>query len=494
MPFRLQNASLALIVVSAISAPLQAESPIELVPRIQPGDTTQVTVELEMGGRLQVRTEDPEKGTLGDSRELPMSVAGTLRYDERCLKPATEEADKKFSARAVRYYDQADATLKVDDGGQQPQLPDDRRLIVVERADQRTTMYCPVGPLTRQQLDLIDVAGDSLLVNNLLPTEAVGEGDNWKQDADLMAALLTLDSVASCEVESVLEQFNKDFAKVRLAGTVEGTIDGAATEMEVRAVYLFDRQQGRITRINWAVKEKRAIGGATPGSEGIAKLRVRLEPIDESAHLTAEVVSGLPAAGESPPDDLVYQAPQQGFRIRHDDRWFVTGEERETVTLGRVDRTGLVAQASITLLPPKSADNQTTLEEFQQDITRSLGKLYGQLISSRQWTTSRGLHAIEAVVEGKVEDIPVEWHYYLIASPEGGHRVTVAVTIEGEQVKRLGDADRKLVDSLELTPIEHSMVKPAAPSADPSEPTPTEPTPTATAPPETAARQQPATK
>jgi hypothetical protein len=487
MSLRLHFAWLAALVASACSAPLRADSPIELVPRIQPGDITQVTVELEMGGNLLVRTEDTEKGTLGDSKELPVSVVGTLRYDDRCLEPPTEDTDKKLSARAARYYDQAEATLKVDDGGEEPQLPDDRRLIVVERSDERTTMSSPAGPLTREQLDLIDVVGDPLLMNKLLPTKSVGENDSWKQDADVMAALLALDSVAFCEVESVLEQFNKEFAKVRLAGTVEGTIDGAATELEVRAVYLFDRLQGRISRVNWAVKEKRAIGGATPGLEGIAKLRVKFEPIQESAHLTDEVVSLLPPADQPPADDLVFDAPQQGFRLRHDARWFVTGEERETITLGRVDRTGLVAQCSITLLPPKSADRQTMLEEFQQDITRSLGDSFGQLISSRQWTTSQGLLSMEVILQGKVQDIPVEWHYYLLAAPDGGHRVTVAVTVEGDLVKRLGDADRKLVESLELTPLEHSMVKPTAPA--------TESTPADAAPAEkTAAHQQPAAK
>ena len=487
MPIRMQLARAAAMVAIVCSKTLWADGPIELKPRIEPGDTTQVTVDLELGGKLQVRTEDAEKGTLGDSKELPMSVVGTLRYDDRCLAPATINADKKLSARSVRYFDQAEATLKVDDGGEEPQLPDDRRLIVVQRADEHTTMVSPDGPLTREQLDLIDVVGDPQSMSGLLPTTPVGEGDSWKQDAEVMAALLTLDSVASCEVQSVLEQFNKDYAKVRLAGTVEGTVDGAATEMEVRAVYLFDRQQGRIARINWAVKEKRSIGGATPGLEGIAKLRVKVDPLEKSEHLTDEVVSLLPSAEGRPADDLVLAEPQQGFCIRHDARWFVTGQERETTTLGRVDRTGLVAQCSITLLPPRSADHQTTLEEFQQDITRSLGNGYGQLVSSRQWTTAQGLLAMEVLVQGKVQDIPVEWHYYLIASPEGGHRVTVAVTIEGEQVKRLGDADRKLVESLELTPLEHSMVSPA-------EPPDTEPTPTDAAPPETAARRQPSSK
>ena len=462
MSIRLRRACLTAILVAACCAPLQAKPPIDLVPRIEPGDTSKVTVELELGGQLLVRTENAEKGTLGGSKELPMSVVGTLRYDERQLDPPSSDSPDKLSARAVRFYEQADATIKVDDSGPQPQLPEDRRLIVAQRADERSTLYCPVGPLTRQELDLVDVVGDTLLVNKLLPTKPVAEGDTWNQDADLMAALLTLDSVAVCEVQSVLDQFNKDFAKVRLSGVVHGTVDGAGTEMDVRAVYLFDRKQGRVTRLNWAVQEKRAIGGATPGMEGVARLRVTFDPLQSSTHLTDEVVALLPPGDQPPPDDLVYEAPVQGFRFRHDDGWFVTGEERETVTLGRVDRTGLVAQCSITRLPPKAADRPTTLEEFQQDITRSLGASFGQLVSSRQWDTGQGLHAMEVIVHGKVEQIPVEWHYYLLTTDDGQQRATLAVTIEGEQVKRLANADKKLIESLELMQAARPATAPTA--------------------------------
>ena len=42
-----------------------------------------------------------------------------------------------------------------------------------------------------------------------------------------MGPLLTLDTVALCEVQSVLDSCNASFAKIRLAGVVHGTADGA---------------------------------------------------------------------------------------------------------------------------------------------------------------------------------------------------------------------------------------------------------------------------
>ena len=102
-------------------------------------------------------------------------------------------------------------------------------------------------------------------------------------------------------------------------------------------------------------------------------------------------------------------------------------------------------------LPSKSAGRQTSLEQFQKDVTYSLGKSFGELVSSRQWQNAAGLYCYEVVVRGLVEELPVEWHYYLLA-PESGPRVSVAVTIEKPMLDRVANADRELVESLQLFP------------------------------------------
>jgi hypothetical protein len=119
--------------------------------------------------------------------------------------------------------------------------------------------------------------------------------------------------------------------------------------------------------------------------------------------------------------------------------------------LRRVDRGDLVAQCTLTALPPKSAGRQPSLEQFQKDVTFSLGKNFGELVSSREWQNAAGHYCYELVARGVVEEVPVEWHYYLVA-PESGHRVSAAVTIEKTMVERLAGADRDLVESLELFP------------------------------------------
>jgi hypothetical protein len=254
-----------------------------------------------------------------------------------------------------------------------------------------------------------------------------------------------------CEVQSVLEEFNANFAKVRVAGVVHGTAEGAATEQEIRGVYLFDRNLRRITRLNLALREKRSIGGATPGLDAVAKLQIKLEPIKSCPQLDDSNIKTL-----APPEggillDLAYDAPTLGFQLRHDRQWFITSEEREAVTLRRVDGNDVVAQCTLVSLPPKSAGRQTTLEQFQKDVLYSLGKNVGELVRTRQWQNSHEHYCYEVVVRGKVEEMPVEWHHFLVAR-ESGHRVSLAVTVEGPMVERVASADRAVVERLKLYP------------------------------------------
>jgi hypothetical protein len=422
---------------------------IDLSAHRDANDLVRVTIQLEAGGHNVVRPDanGPQSQT---EQKLPMSVSAKLEYDERRLNSHITGSTESVPL-AVRYYHAAEAVIKVEDSGRTPKLDDERRLIIAESNAERPTLYCPDGPLTREQLDLIDVLGDSLSLESLLPASPVSKDQTWSNDSTTMGPFLTLDSVAVCEVKSVLESFNANFAKIRLAGSVQGTADGAATELEVRAVYLYDRKLRRVTQLNMAVRERRSVGAATPGVEGVAKLQIRVEPLNRSEKLSDAAVAKATAAAHAPARDLVFESAPLGLRCEHDRHWFVTSEQRESVTLRRVERGDLVAQCTLAALPAKSAGRQTSLEQFQKDVTFSLGKSFGEMVSSREWQNAAGLYCYELVARGFVEEVPVEWHYYLLA-PESGERVSAAVTLEKPMVERVGQADRALIESIKLFP------------------------------------------
>jgi hypothetical protein len=450
----------ALVTPNLRAAEPAADSMIDLTPRVSADNLAEVTIELECGGTVQLRDDKQAGATTTDKtgepgvQSLPMSVSAKLSYDEHRVA----SAEDNIATRSIRYYKNAAAVIKVDKGGTAPKLADERRLVVAQYADSthpggRLSFAAADGYLTREELDLIDVTCDSLAVDGLLPRTPVAPDATWAADPNTMASILSMDSVAAAEVQNVLDKFNHDFALVRIAGTVVGVADGSTTEMEVRGVYLFDRKLSRITRFNLAVKEKRSIGGATPGLDGVAKLRMNVKPITSSEHLPPATLAAVASKHKLSTDVLRLEPEKQGYRVCHDRRWFVTSHQRESTVLRCVDRGDMLAQCTITSLPPQSAANQTTLDEFERDIRFALKEHFGQLVSSREWTNSFGNHCLEVVVRGTMEDVPLEWHYFLVAS-ESGNRVSVAVTIQGEMVKRLATADRQLVNAMELVSAE----------------------------------------
>jgi hypothetical protein len=484
-----------LILSALITAPAWGDETVDLTPRYQPGQTMRVSIDFQAGGNALVRVAangDPSgaTGSTGANpapgataapnaeTQLPVSVAATLQYDERLLAPSRSGATGSASASAglgatgsasapgtplaVRYYNQAEATIKVDKGGVAPRLADTRRTIVVEQAPTRPMLYSPAGPIPREELDLVDVLGNSTVLDQLLPTKPVAQGDSWPSDPNTMAALLTFDTVSVCEMQSVLEEFNASFAKIRVAGVVHGTADGTPTEQEIRAVALFDRRLGRIARLNIATREKRSIGAATPGLDAVAKLQIKLEPAPADTKLTDAAIAAATRT-RRPANDVLLEVPGMGIRLVHDRQWYLTAQNRQSVTLRRLVQGEVVGQCTINALPQKSPGQQGPLEQFQRDVVQSLGPNFGEMVSAGQWLTARRHYCYGVIARGAVQEVPIEWHHYLLAN-DTGHRVSVAVTIQGGQAERLAQADRAVVEALELFPPVQTPVQASAPT------------------------------
>ena len=74
-------------------------------------------------------------------------------------------------------YRRADAAIRIDKDGVKPTLTSNRCLVGVKVEGSTVTMFSPEGPLSRDELDLIDLQGNSLLLDRLLPLERVAIGD-----------------------------------------------------------------------------------------------------------------------------------------------------------------------------------------------------------------------------------------------------------------------------------------------------------------------------
>ena len=119
-------------------------------------------------------------------------------YDEKTLQMPT--ATEK-TLRGVRYYHEAAATGKKGAVALNPTLRPESRLVAVEIAGGKETLFSPKGPLNWDELELVATIGESLPLDQLLPGKPVKIGERWKVSDDTMALLLGLEEITSNSVQ-----------------------------------------------------------------------------------------------------------------------------------------------------------------------------------------------------------------------------------------------------------------------------------------------------
>ena len=421
-------------------AQLPADQLIDLTPVPPAGVPKSVAISFVLGGQLKL-------SPAATADRLPIAVDAELQYD------AFRSADG--SARELRSYRTVNATTEVDGRERTPWLRDDRRNVVVDMRDGQLTFTALGGLLTREEYDILDMPADTLMFDSLLPSRAIKLGETWQLEPEVMRAFTGLDSVGMCEVSAVLAEANEGYAKCQMAGAVHGVLHGASAEFEIDTVLLFDRRRQQITQLNVALRQKRTRGPATPGLEGVAKLRIKIDSLQKQNALTPQLIAeGAKTAGDQP-QLLETLNSELGFATQHDTQWYEIGTRGRNSTLRCVATEGLVAHANISQLDAKPLDPSTALAEFRRDVLQSLGQDAHGVAAEQQWISPHGCRVMSVIVTGNVNGSDVEWHAYQVAPPvdsEYLHRLALTFTVEKSELKRLDGRDRELIDHLRLVP------------------------------------------
>lgn len=423
---------LAIWVSSAEAA--RAKQTYLLRSQRKPGDKDRIVALLEVGGEVKEVVDGKVQG-------MKMSVDCNFSYDERTLEAPTASVDR---LRSARYYDKLDAVITVEDEAIKPVLRPQRRLIGVEIAPPKTTLFSPHGMLTRDELDLIDVLANSLLLDRLLPEKEVAVGESWKHPDELVVALLGLDAARECEVQSVLKEVTETVARMELSGNVKGALGGVSTEIELKAKYRFDLKTKRIDWLGLLVKELRSIGHVKRGLDTVARFQIEISPGAAAPQLTDAALAALslkPTVGLS---QLTHESAERDWQFTHDRSWYVIGNHRDLTVLRRVDRGELIAQCNVSVLPKSAPGKQLSLNQFQADVQKALGKSFGEFVQAGQWASEANYRVYRVAVRGEVSQLPIHWYYYLVAD-EHGHQVAFAFTVEYKLAERFDKADEELV-------------------------------------------------
>jgi hypothetical protein len=434
---------------------------IDLTPRHRRDQLVRVSSVYEVAGSLTVAGSDkPTKA--------PLIVSSTSKYEERMLTSefpsSTGKNRDRPRRRSVRYYSPFQAKLVINGEEIRPELRAERSLIAVSLDNSGLTMHSPSGPLTREELDLVQWPGDSLASDALLPRQAVSVGDKWEVDETLLGALLNISSVGQSAVTAELMEANGDFARIEAAGVVHGTVDGTATTIDIKSRCYFDLRNRIVQSVQLVLNEKRKIGEVTPGVEAVSKIKVKFTPINRSADLSDRALVSIDLEANTDSIRLDFTPVSSDYRLQHDRDWHVTRDDRKAAILRQIENGDVLCQCNISSLPQIGKGKQVTLNIFRDDVQKTLGKNFGQFVNVGEFVDERGrlVYHVEAV--GKVADVPIRWRYYLAAKTDG-RRVALVFTMDEEMVERFGAADRRLLAGLELLATATKAPTPSSPEA-----------------------------
>jgi hypothetical protein len=431
-----------------------ANEPVDFRPAAKAGSFRQAKVIVEVEGKLKLNADGKEV------KHLPFKVAGELHYIERVLSQAKSWTD----VRLLRSYRSAQAKLRLHESDLTTELRPDRRLVAVQSSAKEVVQFSTGGPLTREELDLIEAPASGLALEALLPSGATKIGGQWPLSDTVVARLLGLEAISQQDVTCTLDSVKDNVAIVSLAGKVAGAVGGISSDIELKGKLNFDVAQRAVTWLTLAIKENRAIGHAQPGFDVLTTLRMVCAPIKPVEELSDKVLGSLTLQPDAAQTLIELNSDAGGFQLLHDRRWSVMLERGDLTVLRLVDRGDLIAQCNITPLAALPKDQQLSMEGFQNDVKRVLGKNFEEMIEATEETGENGLRVLRVVVAGTAGELPIQWTYYHL-SDDAGHRASLVFTLESSLLSRFAHIDRQLIANFRFVESKQPTAAPNAESA-----------------------------
>lgn len=409
----------------------------DLTARNQVDTLARVKTVVEVAGSLHT-----DKTASGDPISLPLEVNAELFYDERGLMGD--------GFPSVRYFWHAKADLQINQAKEHRELREERQLILASQGNRTGERFTsPYGPLSREELELIDVSGGGYPPESLLPSKTVELAETWSLPDDVTAELLRLDKISEGQLTSEVKAITSETVKVDLSGRVQGEVDGVETDIELIGNYQFDRETKLVSWIALVIKEKRAIGYATPGFQVTARVRSARQAIAKSDGLSDAVLGKLNTRPGEGDRVLEFVSQDNFFRMGISRRWYLLSARNSSAMLRMVEDGDLLATCKIDQLTRQLPGKHISLDGFRDDVQRALGKNCQQIVSASQEVNPQGVRVLRVVAAGEVKKTPIRWIYYHLSNDEG-KRLSFIFTHEASLGDRIAGADEAMTHSVEF--------------------------------------------
>lgn len=424
-------------------------------------DLFRVRTEMELEGNVSI-PQSPAV-TQAKVKQLPVRSKSVLDYEERVLAWATDGAGQV----AQRFFHTAQSTGTVGGQAFDLQLRDSSRDLRVIHQDSQWVSYSQQAFLEGREIELLKVPACSLAVDALLPTELIAVGDKYPIDQQVLAKWLSLAAVEQSTVEAELVEATEAEAKLELRGSLEGSVAGVPTSIELVGKLTFDRNLQTCTWIAVGLKETRQIGKSEPGFEVAAKIRMIRKPLEQPVRLSPEPASDW--ADSVPEERLLTELTSTavGYRVLMDRRWKIMNDAAGASMMRMIDQDSLVAQCNLLPMGKLAAGHQLTLEAFVGESRKSLGDRFREVLQSSEEVNDAGLRVMRVSIQGAVEGVPVQW-VFIQFSNDSGRRLLATLTVGNDFLETFAGADQQLAASLHFLSLADETLE-VATQAKPSD-------------------------
>ena len=426
-------------------------------------DLFRVRMEVEVKGNVNL-AKDP---MVPDSPKqvLPVTAEMKLDYEERYLRPAGATKDSEIIA-AERHFVEATGESKLNHSTTQTKLRDSLTSVIARREELPEAIYSNDDYLTLDEVDLLRTPIASTAIDRLIPTSAMREGQKIAVSTQTLASVLNLTAVAGSDVQMELISSDSKQAKLQMRGKLDGSVAGVPTEIRILGKLTVDRSSNCVTWAAIAMHETREIGKAEPGFDVTATIRMIRKPLTRA--------QGLPRSSPSidfnskPPRErllMTVASDSVGVSVLMDRRWKVMKDAPGEAILRMIENDRSIAQLNLRPLPRLGEGEQWTLAAFEQDVRRTLGDRFNELLQSEEKLSESGLRTLRVVASGQVQGLPIQW-IMIHFSDDDRHRVVATFTMDGQSVPQLEGSDVQLAASMRLNSPRSEVAENAKDSAE----------------------------
>src|SRR5262249_14582217 len=299
----------------------------------QPNEAVRLTENFGKDAQYSVNCQVEIAGVLTlpaaakDMSPKPLKVSGksSIKYDERILRLS---ADRQVD-RTIRYYRQLEFVRKVGDEEQHSKLRPEVHRLVIMRHHQYEVPFCPSGPLTWGELELVRTDVFAPALQGLFPQKPVLVGARWKGDDTAIQELTDLEKIEKADFECTFEKITTllghRHAHVQFEGKVQGVGEDGNAVHELRGSYYVDLDASFLSYVY--VKGTHHLvdkSGKTTGKIEGTFVMTR-SPSPQTKEVGDEALRGITLEPNADNTLLLFEHPQVGARFLYPRNWRVAG-------------------------------------------------------------------------------------------------------------------------------------------------------------------------